>query len=61
MGLDFTNIPDHTGAALYILHNRNSVETAKFARLAAAVQAVTSHQVVLVEATEPDGVKICDF
>lgn len=61
MGLDFTNIPDHEGAALYILHTANSREVENFQRLAAEITTQSSHQVILLDVKTADGEKVRDF
>ena len=61
MGLDFTNIADNDGAALYILHTRNTRETERFERLAADIAKQTQHQVVLLDVNTQDGEKVRDF
>ena len=61
MGLDFTDIPDRDGAALYILHTGNSVELDRLTRLKQAIEAQDNHQVVLIDVNSPDGEKVRDF
>ncbi len=61
MGLDFTNIADNDGAALYILHTRNTRETERFERLAADISKETRHQVVLLDVDTQDGEQVRDF
>lgn len=61
MGLDFTSIPDRTGAALYVLHTGNSVELDRLERLKHDIETQDSHQVVLIDINTPDGEKVRDF
>lgn len=61
MGLDFTSIPDREGAALYVLHNGNTVAVQRLTRLKDEITAASSHQVVLVDVNTPDGKNICEF
>lgn len=61
MGLDFTDIPDREGAALYLLHTGNSVELDRLTRLKQDIEAHDSHQVVLIDVNTPDGEKVRDF
>lgn len=61
MGLDFTSIPDHEGAALYILHTRSSREIERLERLVGDVAKETTHQAVLIDIKTPDGEKVRDF
>jgi hypothetical protein len=61
MGLDFTDIPDREGAALYILHTGNTLELQKFQHLADEIATSDGHQAILVDVNTPDGEKIRDF
>ncbi len=61
MGLDFTNIPDREGAALYIVHTGNSVELDRLEQLKRDIEAQDDHQVVLIDVNTPDGEKVRDF
>jgi arginine repressor len=61
MGLDFTSIPDKEGAALYMLHNGNSIVLQQLTRLKDEIAATSQHQVVLVDVHTPDGEQIRDF
>lgn len=61
MGLDFTTIADHHGAALYILTGGSMFDKQKFERMSQEITKHTSHQVVLLDVKTPDGEKIRDF
>ncbi len=61
MGLDFTSIPDKTGAALYILHTGSMLEAERLEHLRDEISRTDNHQVVLVDVTTADGEKIRDF
>lgn len=61
MGLDFTNIEDRSGAALYVLTNGMTREIEKFERLKDELRGHTSHQAVILDVHTPDGEKIRDF
>ncbi|MGB4758442.1 MAG: hypothetical protein WBP26_00100 [Candidatus Saccharimonadales bacterium] len=61
MGLDFTNIKDGEGAALYILHAGNTLENERLQRLADEVQKNAPHQVVMLDVSTADGEKVRDF
>lgn len=61
MGLDFTNIKDSEGAALYILHTGNTIEGERLERLATEIKQDAPHQVVMLDVSTPDGEKVRDF
>jgi hypothetical protein len=61
MGLDFTDIKDHEGAALYILHTGNTLENERLQRLADEIAKTAPHQVVLLDVSTPNGEKVRDF
>jgi pantothenate kinase len=61
MGLDFTNIKDRSGVALYILHNSNTVELARLESLAEEVQKLCDHQIAIIDIKTPNGEQIRDF
>lgn len=62
MGLDFTNIPDHEGAAVYILHSNNSLQESALQQLAKDITVrVAGVQVVMLAVGEPDTEKIREF
>jgi hypothetical protein len=61
MGLDFTNIPDREGAALYFLYD-TVTQQHQMERLANELHEMKlSHQIVLVPARDANGEKICSF
>ena len=61
MGLDFTDIPDREGAALYFIHDGHSRSQAAMAKLAEEVSRNTSKQVVILSATDTDARRIIEF
>jgi hypothetical protein len=61
MGLDFSDIPDRQGAALYIIHTDDSISLERFTRLAEEIRSHDNYQVILVNAQSVNGEKICSF
>lgn len=62
MGLDFTDIPDRTGAACYIIHHNTSIDTQRFESLQSEINKLAEgHQIILIDAESADGQNICDF
>lgn len=61
MGLEFTNIKDRSGVALYVLHNSNSMELTRLKSLAEEVRQLCEHQVAIIDIKTPNGEQIRDF
>lgn len=61
MGLDFTNIADGAGAALYVLYAGGQQDLRTYTRLQEDLAKETSHQCVLLDVKTPDGEKVRDF
>ena len=62
MGLDFTNIPDRTGSAVYILHRDLSQDLQKFDNLQREmINLGCNNQVFLIPINSRDGENIRDF
>lgn len=61
MALDFTDVHDHAGAALYVLHTGNGADAHRFERMKADIEAAGPFQCVVMDAHTPNGEKIRDF
>lgn len=61
MGLDFTRIPDHEGAAIYFIHDGQSRSQAAMVKLAEGVKRQTKKQTVVLSATDADARRIIEF
>lgn len=61
MGLDFTNIADREGAALYFIHDGQSRGQAAMAKLADEVSRNTNKQIIILSATDSDARRIIEF
>jgi hypothetical protein len=61
MGLDFTNIKDTEGAAVYVIHNGTTQSQATMERLVTEIKAGTNKQVLLFSARDGNGAKIINF
>ncbi|MBP7837143.1 hypothetical protein KA021_00385 [Candidatus Saccharibacteria bacterium] len=62
MGLDFTNIQDSDGAAIYILHHPSFTETRQFEQLQKDIAASRpDDQVILLDVNDTQGEQVRDF
>jgi hypothetical protein len=61
MGLDFTNIPDRDGLAIYCLHDGTVTQQRSVERLVDAVKQQVPHQIFTISAHDRDGEKIREF
>lgn len=61
MALDFTNIKDHPGSAIYIIHSRLQTDKQKFERLAADLGAKTKKQIILMSSDDQAAREIVKF
>lgn len=61
MGLSFTNIKDHPGAAVYFIHDGTQRGEQEFVRLKDDVSKRTRKQCVLINADSTEGRAIIDF
>lgn len=62
MGLDFTNITDRSGAALYLIHDGTLTQQRSLERLAEELGArQLRQQIILLSARDPQAEKIRDF
>lgn len=62
MGLDFANIPDDDGAAVYVLHHPTVSDTRKFEDLKKSILLENpKSQVVLLEVNSAQGEQVRDF
>lgn len=62
MGLDFTNIPDGEGAAVYVLHYPTFTDTKRFEELKKDVLSSSpGSQIVLLDVNGAQGEQVRDF
>lgn len=61
MGLDFTNIPDREGVALYIIHDGSVQEGKHWKEFVDHIQPMTHAQIVVMSARDTDAQKIHEF
>lgn len=61
MGLEFTQIKDNQGAAVYVIHDGLTRSEQKMKRMADEIQKYTSKQVVSLSTHDVDAIKIIDF
>lgn len=61
MGLDFTDIKDQPGAAVYLIHDGSMTSQGNMERLAQAVSGATSKQVLVIAADDTTGRQILEF
>ncbi len=63
MGLEFTNIPDRSGPAVYIIGDGSSMSEARLRQFGEEVDALTPDetQVVYLDPRSGDGLKIKEF
>jgi len=61
MALDFTNIRDEPGAAIYFMHDGTPVGEQDMQRLMSDVQEITKKQCVLLDIKSDAGRKIVEF
>jgi len=61
MALDFTNIPDREGVAIYCLHDGTVTQEQTLKRLIDTLATNIPHQIVLLSANDTDGEKIREF
>jgi hypothetical protein len=61
MGLDFTNIPDRAGLAIYCLYDGTITQQQSVERLVDTLKQQIPHQIFMISAHDQDGEKIRDF
>lgn len=61
MGLDFTNIKDHHGSAIYLIHDGSEKNRMEFEELAEDLKRRSKKQVVLMSADDQNGDNIIKF
>lgn len=61
MALDFTDIPDEKGAAVYFIHSGITRSEAKMQRLMEEVAERSDKQLVLLDGTRGDGARVIDL
>jgi predicted DNA-binding transcriptional regulator YafY len=61
MGLDFTNIKDQDGAAIYLIHDGSPQSQSKMEQLASAVRQKSQKQIVIMAIDDENTQKIIDF
>jgi hypothetical protein len=61
MGLDFTNIKDDPGAAIFILHDGTEQDEKEMKELGIDLNVKTKKQVIVTSATDTVGRNIIDF
>lgn len=61
MGLDFTNIKDEPGSAIYLIHDGTEQDKQNFIRLSEDIARRTKKQLVLMSAKDKNGSDIVKF
>jgi hypothetical protein len=61
MALDFTQIKDEPGAAIFLVHDGTSQDEAAMKRLADDLRGRTSKQIILLSAQETTGRSVLEF
>lgn len=61
MGLDFTRIKDHSGSAIFLLHDGSSRDETIMTKLAEDVKSRTKKQVIVLASTSHEGQEIVRF
>lgn len=61
MALDFSDIKDEKGAAVYLLHSGHGSERRLMDRFAERLKETTKSQVILLSVKERDGARVAEF
>ncbi len=61
MGLDFTNIKDDSGCAIYLIHDGTEIDKLSFIKLAETLKKNTTKQIVIMSREEKSADSIIKF